>query len=312
MPKALDLTNQRFGKLLAISKAPKRNDKYTRWVCQCDCGNQIEVRTDYLRNGHTTSCGCVKKQFFQYKDLVGQQFGRLTVIENLPGGKKKCQCQCGNIIEVKTDNLTSGNTQSCGCYQKDQTSKVCFQSLVGKKYGKLTVIERVENDRFNQVQYKCLCDCGGITTVSANNLRNGITNSCGCLKSKGEMIINNWLQKHKINFISQYSHTKIILESGRRPFFDFAIFNPDGSIKCFIEYNGKQHYEATGGWNTKEQFELTANRDKQKREQCKKLNIPLYEIKYTDDIEKDLEGIAKDTADAPDMEDAQEVIESDE
>lgn len=307
MPKALDLTNQKFGKLLAISKAPKRNDKYTRWICQCDCGNQIEVRTDYLRNKHTTSCGCVKKQFFQYKDLVGQQFGRLIVIENLPGGKKKCKCQCGNIIEVKTDNLTSGNTQSCGCYQKDQTSKARFQSLVGNKYGKLTVIKRAENDRFNQVQYKCLCDCGGIAIVSANNLRNGITNSCGCLKSKGEMIINHWLQKHKINFVSQYSHKEIILESGRHPFFDFAIFNKNNQLLYLIEYHGKQHYKATGGWNTKEQFELTTNRDKQKKEWCKKLNIPLYEIKYTDDIEKALEGIVKVEATAPDMEEAEEV-----
>ena len=230
MPKALDLANQKFGKLLVISKAQKRNDKYTRWICQCDCGNQIEVRTDYLRNGHTTSCGCIKEQFFQQKDLVGQQFGRLTVIENLSGGKKKCKCQCGNIVEVKTDNLTSGNTQSCGCYQKDQTSKACFQSLVGNKYGKLTVIERDKNDKFNQVQYKCLCDCGGITTVSANNLRNGITNSCGCLKSKGEMLINKWLQDHNINFKTQYSIEEIILESGRHPLFDFAIFNKNNNI----------------------------------------------------------------------------------
>ena len=37
---------------------------------------------------------------------------------------------------------------------------------------------------------------------------------------------------------------------------------------------------------------------------CKKLNIPLYEIKYTDDIEKALEGIVKVEAEAPDMEEA--------
>ena len=291
MPKALDLTNQKFGKLLAISKAPKRNDKYTRWICQCDCGNQIEVRTDYLRNGHTTSCGCIKEQFFQQKNLVGQQFGRLTVIENLSGGKKKCKCQCGNIIEVKTDNLTSGNTQSCGCYQKDQTSKACFQSLVGNKYGKLTVIERDKNDKFNQVQYKCLCDCGGITTVSANNLRNGITNSCGCLKSKGEMLINKWLQDHNINFKTQYSIEEIILESGRNPLFDFAIFNKNNKLLCLIEYNGKQHYKITGGWNTAENFAQTQFRDKQKSDWCKKLNIPLYIITYQENIETKIEEI---------------------
>lgn len=31
--KALDLTGQRFGKLVALERAPKRNDRYTRWIC---------------------------------------------------------------------------------------------------------------------------------------------------------------------------------------------------------------------------------------------------------------------------------------
>jgi hypothetical protein len=101
------------------------------------------------------------------------------------------------------------------------------------------VLERIENNRFGHVCYRCKCDCGGETIVDANNLRNGNTNSCGCIKSKGEMLINNWLQEHNIVFQSQYSHDNIILESGRRPFFDFAIFDNQNNLLCFIEYNGK-------------------------------------------------------------------------
>ena len=69
--KALDLTNKRFGKLIAIQRAPKRKDKYIRWICNCDCGNIVEVRTDYLTSGHTISCGCEKKKWFKKKDLNG-------------------------------------------------------------------------------------------------------------------------------------------------------------------------------------------------------------------------------------------------
>lgn len=297
MPKALDLTNQQFGKLTAISRAPKRNDKYTRWICRCECGNEIEVRTDYLRNGHTKSCGCEKNKYFNKLDLVGQTFGYLTVLKPSPSEKQKCQCKCGNIVYVETSNLTNGNTKSCGCYQKEQASKASFKDLTGQRFGKLVVIKRVENNKFNHVNYKCQCDCGGIAIIDANNLRNGITNSCGCLKSKGEMIINNWLQKHKINFIPQYSHPEIILKSGRHPFFDFAILNSDNTVKYFIEYNGMQHYQITGGWNTKEQFKITQDRDNQKRAWCEKLNIPLYIIRYNEDIEKTLENIIKREAD---------------
>ncbi len=57
MPKALDLTGQRFGKLVALQKAQSKNGK-TYWLCQCDCGKQKEVQTCHLMDGSITSCGC--------------------------------------------------------------------------------------------------------------------------------------------------------------------------------------------------------------------------------------------------------------
>lgn len=65
MPRKLDLTNQRFGRLLVISEAPKRKvGKSThRWMnVICDCGNTKEVPVQNLRNGRCTSCGCVHKE----------------------------------------------------------------------------------------------------------------------------------------------------------------------------------------------------------------------------------------------------------
>ncbi len=59
MPKALDITGQRFGKLVAISKAPSRSGK-TYWLCQCDCGNQKEIQTNHLIDGAIQSCGCIR------------------------------------------------------------------------------------------------------------------------------------------------------------------------------------------------------------------------------------------------------------
>jgi len=60
-------------------------------------------------------------------DIVGQKFGRLTVIED--SGKRRhrgtiwrCKCSCGNIHNVRHDRLKSGNTKSCGCLRKEKTS----------------------------------------------------------------------------------------------------------------------------------------------------------------------------------------------
>ena len=46
--------------------------------------------------------------------------------------------------------------------------------LTGQKFGRLTVVERIEN-RGHYVWWKCLCDCGNFKDVSSGNLRNGTT-----------------------------------------------------------------------------------------------------------------------------------------
>ena len=60
MSRRIDLTGQRFGKLLVESIAPKRksgNQYVTMWNCVCDCGNKTVVRSGDLRNGKTITCG---------------------------------------------------------------------------------------------------------------------------------------------------------------------------------------------------------------------------------------------------------------
>ena len=205
-----DRTTIKYGKLTALEYMGK-----SMWKCKCDCGNEKIVYGGHLESGHTKSCGCIRPP---RTNLYNQKFGKLTVLDWEGAGKWLCQCECGNLTLVQTDNLKNGNTKSCGCLQKERAREVSFKSLVGKRFGKLIVLERVKNDKFNHVNYKCQCDCGGITIVDTNNLRQGTTNSCGCLKSKGEMIINNWLQAHNISFQSQYSVNEIVLNSGRRPF----------------------------------------------------------------------------------------------
>ena len=306
--KKIDLTNQRFGKLVVIKEGPKAiqpsGKKIITWECECDCGNHTVVRAYNLKNGHTTSCGCTAGRV----DITGQVYGRLTVIKYNENSEWLCRCECGNVVSVKTDRLKAGITKSCGCLQKDRASETSFISLVGNRYGKLLVIERVENNRFGHVCYRCKCDCGGETITDATNLRQGRTNSCGCIKSKGEMIINNWLQEHNIDFRSQYSFDNCVLSTGRRPFFDFVLFKNDKPY-LVIEYNGRQHYEATGGWSTEEHLQEVQRRDREKLQWCKDNHYPVLIIKYDEDIFKALEGIIKLDASAPDMEEEQEIVE---
>lgn len=59
--KVKDLSNQRFGKLIALYALEKRsNNGKLIWHCKCDCGNECDIVSNHLCNGNTQSCGCLK------------------------------------------------------------------------------------------------------------------------------------------------------------------------------------------------------------------------------------------------------------
>ena len=62
MSKKIDLTGQRFGRLVVICENGRMKDGKATWLCKCDCGNEVTVVGNHLRSGHTTSCGCFKRK----------------------------------------------------------------------------------------------------------------------------------------------------------------------------------------------------------------------------------------------------------
>ena len=130
MAKALDLTGQRFGRLTVIERAENNKRGCTMWLCKCDCGNTTISRGSDLKIGKTQSCGCTIKEFLHTRvfNLTGQRFGRLTVIERAENNKCGntmwlCKCDCGNTTIAQGTHLKSHHTQSCGCFQKDISTK---------------------------------------------------------------------------------------------------------------------------------------------------------------------------------------------
>lgn len=122
-------------------------------------------------------------------DMTGRRFGRLVVIEYVGLDSRhqalwSCKCDCGNVITARGYNLRRGITQSCGCLQKERASEASVDNLVGKRFGKLTVIERAGESKSGNVKWLCECDCGNKTIVVGSFLKNGNTRSCGCGKIK--------------------------------------------------------------------------------------------------------------------------------
>lgn len=305
-----EMIGQRFGRLVVLrldEEQTLKNENHAKsYVCQCDCGNVKTVRKSNLKNGQTTSCGCIVKEnghknTNRFVDITGQRFGKLTVIgrkENDPNDPIKqrrigawwyCNCDCGTKDFVaKGAYLRAGRVQSCGCYNKEASHNKNMIDLTGQRYGQLTVLEEVPDiRRSGSIVWRCICDCGNEALVSANALRTGNTISCGCVSSKNEWIIKNHLQTLGIKYIPQYWFDDL-----RSPItnwvlkFDVAVIDDDENIIFIIEYDGEQHEFGTrfspDPKVNEEKFKKTQLYDKIKNEYCEEHNIDLLRISFRD------------------------------
>lgn len=136
---------ERYGKLTALAYIGNKGG-YRKWRCRCDCGNITEVQENHLKSGHTKSCGCLKRDVLKSKayDLTGKVFGRLTVLQPAEEGYWVCRCECGKECTVYKENLTRGNTKSCGCFREEIRKKnmkkaihfvddTCVEKIASKK-----------------------------------------------------------------------------------------------------------------------------------------------------------------------------------
>lgn len=142
----------------------------------------------------------------QKRDLTGQKFNHLTVLRESEIRKGNrvtwvCRCDCGNEILVNTSSLTSGNTKTCGCSRK--------KDLVGKKFGKLTVLRDSGERRHGSVLWECQCECGNITFATSEGLRVGDNTSCGCSNRAREL----FAEKYKINLVGKRFGKLIVLNA---------------------------------------------------------------------------------------------------
>jgi hypothetical protein len=130
-------------------------------------------------------------------DILGKRFGRYTVVKRAANNRHKqarwiCRCDCGTERVVLGYSLTSGHTQSCGCLQRERTSRVALRDLSGQRFGKLAVIERAGSDKRKQAMWLCRCDCGKTHIARGRLLLRGETRSCGCLKAAPDLMGNRF------------------------------------------------------------------------------------------------------------------------
>ena len=232
-PKLDENIGKRFGKLIVIERVANSKDSRKVYKCKCDCGNITDVKSKYLYNGDTKSCGCYEKDFSDYKEKnykealkkIGEKHGMLTIIDIVRDEKKKvyymvCKCECGCFITKRYFKLINSNMPSCGCYARELSSKRMSEDI----------LPLFKNNRNKNWYF----------------IKDGVKVKC---RSGYEVLYANYLIINKIDFKYEPEHFK--LGNGKRYTPDFYLIKEDK----YIEIKGLP-YDVMDKGNQKESVEL--------------------------------------------------------
>lgn len=135
MPRLLiNITDQRFGRLVALRHVGGKNGAV--WLCRCDCGKETTARAVELRSGNKSSCGCLKSQ---RRFIHGQSYGEALTPEYVCWATMRQRCSNPNDQAYK--NYGGRGIKVC----KRWNSFVSFLADMGQRPPGYS-IERIDND----------------------------------------------------------------------------------------------------------------------------------------------------------------------
>lgn len=223
-------------------------------------------------------------------DMTNQKYKNWIIIKPVPKPEKQktqsksvwwlCQCEeCGferayNGTEIRANRV--GACRHPNLKKEKENQRIGrIKNEVGNVYGKLTVISFSHTSN-SHAYWNCQCECGRITTVKGNALRNGVVHSCGCLgRSYMEYVIANLFNEEGIIYKQEFTFSDLRDEGLLR--FDFAIFDKNGNLLGLIEYQGRQHFDTNDPFHRKSLLK----HDNMKVEYCSKHNLPLLILDKT-------------------------------
>ena len=219
-------------------------------------------------------------------NLIGQKFGRLTVIELDRDMTEKrgtaywrCVCDCGSgiIKSFSTYNLEHGKSESCGCLSKEKMTKTKNTNSKYHIYDDENLVKYLvnEEDKFlasksNQIITVKCPNCGYTKNMAVSCFTNGGMRCPNCANhgSYPNKFVCSVLQQLGINF-----ETEKTFEWAEKKRYDFYI----PSLSCIIEVNGLQHYEEhRWKWSTYKTLEEEQFNDKLKKENAIQNGINIY------------------------------------
>lgn len=140
MPKLIDLTGLRFGRLAVIERAENSADGRARWLCKCDCGQSKVVLGEHLKKGRTKSCGCAKSESSSKR--FRKHGWRNSKLYRIWSSMKD---RCNNSACRAFDDYGGRGIRVCHAWQDDFSIFQQWALLNGYKEG--LSIDRTDNDK---------------------------------------------------------------------------------------------------------------------------------------------------------------------
>lgn len=165
MGKKIDLRGQVFHRLTVLRENGRDKHNRVLWLCRCECGNEVTVRSSCLKSGHTTSCGCYQRE---------------RVVEaHTTHGMSKTRLHSVWIGILTRVGVYEGASEEVRHYYKDRGIDVCDEWLVFENFRDWALShgykEGLQIDRVNNDAGYCPENCRLVTPKeNANNRRNTI------------------------------------------------------------------------------------------------------------------------------------------
>lgn len=138
MSKVIDLTGQKFNRLLVIEPARTKSGKFA-WKCKCDCGKFVIVKGFELKNGGTKSCGCYKNDIAR-KRLTKHGLSRTKLRSILTSIHSRCE----NPNHISYKNYGGRGISVCKEWIEDFSA--FYEWAINNGYKENLQIDRINND----------------------------------------------------------------------------------------------------------------------------------------------------------------------
>lgn len=180
------------------------------------------------------------------EDLTGQRFGKLTVQKRDKNRKGRvawiCTCDCGGTKTATARDLKAGKIKSCGCLR--HTHRGNRVDLAGRRFGRLVCLYPTSRrDGRGSVYWRCRCDCGKETEITAARLIHGNYKSCGCLKQENQQKLGTRLQHVEgtcVEILEKRRHRNDNTSGFRGVF-----LTKSGTYRVYIGFRGTRFYLGT-------------------------------------------------------------------